>query len=134
MSLYAGMTVNERLVISGQMATACSRSPRTWMPGTSSAKTRFALLPGHDETDLRDPHDEVYALSACSRSAIRSSLSSMPIDRRTTSGAAPDFTWAAASSWLWVVEAGWITSERVSPTLARCENSFRFDTRLTPAS
>src|SRR2546430_3954372 len=22
--------------------------PRTWMPGTSSAKTRFALLPGHD--------------------------------------------------------------------------------------
>jgi hypothetical protein len=20
-----------------------------WMPGTSSAKTRFALLPGHDE-------------------------------------------------------------------------------------
>jgi len=22
---------------------------KTWMPGTSSAKTRFALLPGHDE-------------------------------------------------------------------------------------
>jgi hypothetical protein len=22
---------------------------RTWMPGTSSAKTRFALPPGHDE-------------------------------------------------------------------------------------
>jgi len=21
---------------------------KTWMPGTSSAKTRFALLPGHD--------------------------------------------------------------------------------------
>ena len=24
-------------------------SPMPWMPGTSSAKTRFALLPGHDE-------------------------------------------------------------------------------------
>jgi hypothetical protein len=23
---------------------------KTWMPGTSSAKRRFALLPGHDET------------------------------------------------------------------------------------
>jgi len=22
---------------------------KTWMPGTPSAKTRFALLPGHDE-------------------------------------------------------------------------------------
>jgi hypothetical protein len=22
---------------------------KTWMPGTSSAKTRFTLLPGHDE-------------------------------------------------------------------------------------
>ena len=29
----------------------------------------------------------------------------MPIDRRTTSGAAPDFTLAASSSWLWVVDA-----------------------------
>ena len=58
----------------------------------------------------------------------------MPIDSRTTSGPAPERIFAASSSWLWVVEAGWITSERVSPTLARCENSFRFDTRLTPAS
>jgi hypothetical protein len=24
-------------------------APKTWMPETSSAKTRFALLPGHDE-------------------------------------------------------------------------------------
>jgi hypothetical protein len=23
---------------------------KTWMPGTSGAKTRFALLPGHDES------------------------------------------------------------------------------------
>src|SRR4029453_8816567 len=25
---------------------------KTWMPGTSSAKTRFALLPGHDDFSL----------------------------------------------------------------------------------
>jgi hypothetical protein len=25
---------------------------RTWMAGTSSAKTRFALLPGHDAKEL----------------------------------------------------------------------------------
>jgi hypothetical protein len=25
---------------------------KTWMPGTSSAKTHFALLPGHDELEL----------------------------------------------------------------------------------
>src|SRR3982074_3687117 len=28
----------------------CNREARrAWMPGTSSAKTRFALLPGHDD-------------------------------------------------------------------------------------
>src|ERR1019366_5380413 len=52
------------------------------------------------------PDSATYALSACSRSAIRSSLSSMPIDSRTISGAAPDLIFAASSSWLWVVEAG----------------------------
>ena len=26
---------------------------KTWMAGTSSAKTRFALLPGHDEINIR---------------------------------------------------------------------------------
>jgi len=26
-----------------------SMDRRTWMPGTSSAKTRFALLSGHDD-------------------------------------------------------------------------------------
>src|SRR5262245_27075421 len=28
------------------------RATKTWMPGTSSAKTRFALLPGHDEEKI----------------------------------------------------------------------------------
>ncbi len=27
---------------------ATSFTAKTWMPGASSAKTRFALLPGHD--------------------------------------------------------------------------------------
>src|SRR5205814_2949998 len=59
-----------------------------------------------DHPGVTDVVAEFQAVSACSRSAIRSSLSSMPIDRRTTSGAAPDFTLAASSSWLWVVDAG----------------------------
>ena len=40
----------------------------------------------------------------------------------------------SGDSWLWVVDAGWMISERVSPTLARCEMSFTDDTVLTPAS
>ena len=31
-------------------------------------------------------------------------------------------------SWLCVVEAGWMTRLRVSPMLARCENSLTFET------
>src|SRR5712672_1984592 len=74
------------------------------------------------------------APNPCSRSAMMSSLSSSPIDNRTTSGPAPACTFWASDSWRWVVEAGWMISERVSPILARCENSFTFDTSLTPAS
>ena len=44
--------------------------------------------------------------SACSRSAMMSSLSSMPIDSRTTSGPAPACTFCASLSWRCVVEAG----------------------------
>ena len=61
---------------------------------------------------------------------MMSSLSSMPIERRTTSGPAPAWTFCASLSWRWVVEAGWMISERVSPILARCENSFTLDTQL----
>jgi hypothetical protein len=43
-------------------------------------------------------------------------------------------TFCSSVSWRWVVEAGWITSERVSPTLARWEKSCRFDTSASPAS
>src|SRR5262245_25926073 len=33
----------------GHPRLSCFCEAKTWMPGTSSAKTRFALLPGHDE-------------------------------------------------------------------------------------
>ena len=33
-----------------------------------------------------------------------------------------------------LVEAGWMTSERVSPILARCENRLTLSTSLMPAS
>ena len=42
-----------------------SYDAKTWMPGTSSAKTRFALLPGHDE--LRETgEEELYSVTAFS--------------------------------------------------------------------
>ena len=41
------------------------RSPKTWMPGTSSAKTRFALLPGHDEV-RETGEEELYSVTAFS--------------------------------------------------------------------
>ncbi len=65
---------------------------------------------------------------------MMSSLSSSPIDSRTTSGPAPACTFCASDSCRCVVEAGWMISERVSPMLARCENSFTLATSLAPAS
>ena len=46
------------------------------------------------------------AANPCSRSAMMSSLSSSPIDRRTTSGPAPAWIFCASVSWRCVVEAG----------------------------
>ena len=46
------------------------------------------------------------AARPCSRSAMMSSLSSMPIESRTTSGPAPACTFCASVSWRCVVEAG----------------------------
>ena len=43
---------------------------------------------------------------ACSRSAMMSALSSMPIDRRTTSGPAPAAVRCSSVSWRCVVDAG----------------------------
>src|SRR5882724_2602019 len=36
----------------GHPRSSCCQIERAWMPGTSSAKTRFALLPGHDDRDV----------------------------------------------------------------------------------
>src|SRR5437868_11464106 len=50
---------------------------------------------------------------------MMSAVSSSPIESRTTSGPAPACTFCASESWRWVVEAGWMMSERVSPMLDR---------------
>ena len=50
-----------------------------------------------------------------------SSIDSSPTDNRTMSDVTPAAFCCSASSCRWVVEAGWMTSERASPTLARCE-------------
>ena len=74
------------------------------------------------------------AFSARFRSSIRSSASSRPIERRIVPGPMPARTSAASSMRKCVVEAGWMTSERQSPTLARCENSFSASMKARPCS
>ena len=72
--------------------------------------------------------------SAWSRSAMMSATSSMPTERRTTSGPAPAASFCSVVSWLWVVEAGWMIRLLASPILARCEKSCTDSTILMPAS
>src|SRR5262249_33540495 len=72
--------------------------------------------------------------SACSRSHSRSSASSRPIESRIISGSTPAARCSASLSCWWVVEAGWITSDLASPTLARCENSWSLSINRRPAS
>src|ERR1044071_1200401 len=72
--------------------------------------------------------------SASSRSRIKSSAVSRPIERRTTSRPAPAAARCSSDSCRCVVEAGCRIRLRVSPILARCENSRTFSTSLTPAS
>ena len=62
-----------------------------------------------------------------------SSRSSRPMLRRTSSGSTPAASSAASESWRCVVEAGWMTSVRVSPTLARCEHRSTASMNASPA-
>src|SRR3954447_20316546 len=87
---------------------------------TSPAEDREALPGGHP--------------SARSRSKMMSSTSSMPTLMRTSSGRTPAASSASVESWRWVVEPGWITSVRVSPTLARCEHSSTRPMNASPAA
>jgi hypothetical protein len=73
----------ERCTASGTRAdihVPASRSRKTWMAGTSCVKTRFALLPGHDE---RGPYFNVIA------SPLRSTLAINPTWRPDNSSTAP---------------------------------------------
>ena len=63
-----------------------------------------------------------------------SSTSSMPTLMRTSSGSTPAAASASVLSWRWVVEPGWMTSVRVSPTFARCEHSSTRPMNASPAS
>src|SRR5204863_2265558 len=56
------------------------------------------------------------AFSARDRSSMRSALSSRPIDKRIVPAVMPACASAASSMRKCVVDAGWITSERQSPT------------------
>lgn len=54
-------------------------------------------------------------LNAASKSAMMSSISSIPTEMRTRSGVTPELSCSSGVSWLWVLEAGWMTSVLASP-------------------
>ena len=64
----------------------------------------------------------LYSPNACSRSAIISSICSVPIDRRIVFGLIPWASLSSSVSCAWVVVAGCITSDLTSATFARSEN------------
>jgi len=80
---------------------SCSRRDPVAAPGHGGGQEGAVTGPAGS---TRFQIDAAFA-SACSRSAIRSSASSRPIDSLTTSGAAPAAICCSAVSWRWVVEA-----------------------------
>ena len=65
----------------------------------------------------------VTALKASSKSCRISSIFSVPIDKRIVFGLIPEFKSSSSVICEWVVDAGWITSDLTSATLASNENS-----------
>ncbi len=59
---------------------------------------------------------------------------SMPIESRTRSGPMPAARSSSSVSCWWVVEAGWMTRDFASPTLARWLNSSNDSISFRPAS
>jgi heme a synthase len=74
--------------------------------GESSAHSRASGNPAWVPAFAGTSGLKHQSASACSRSAIMSSLSSRPIESRTTSGPAPAAIFCASVSWRCVVEAG----------------------------
>ena len=58
----------------------------------------------------------------------------MPTDSRTVDEVIPLSASCSSESWLWVVVAGWMTSERTSPTLATWLNSLSALMNFAPLS
>src|ERR1700704_898789 len=67
------------------------RSVSAWMPGSSSAKTRFALLPGHDELGVplakTSRRDNLLPLLAEAFDAERNDVADIEEARRLHAGA-----------------------------------------------
>src|SRR5579884_797977 len=80
------------------------------------------------------PTATVDTLRAWSRSSIRSSTVSRPMERRMKSGVTPVSYCSSGVSCEWVVLAGWMMSDLASPTLARWEKSSTLRINCLPAS
>ena len=74
------------------------------------------------------------ASAPAARSSSRSAGSSRPTDRRIVPCVMPAAASSSSGTRKCVVEAGWITSDLASPTLARCENTRSASTKARPAA
>src|SRR5271156_4153868 len=113
--------------------------------GETLARRKISLEAGRDHGGAGRAHRALSSstgLAECPlapsiaslRSASRSRRSSIPTDKRTSSGVTPVSLCSSTVSWEWVVDAGWITSDLASPMLASKENSLSELISFLPAS
>mmetsp|Transcript_7211 Transcript_7211/g.14496 ORF Transcript_7211/g.14496 Transcript_7211/m.14496 type:complete len:221 (-) Transcript_7211:778-1440(-) len=88
----------------------------------------------HKPSQLRGGASHQALSRAVSRSLMRSFAVSMPTQSRMVSSPAPASLRLSEDSWEWVVEAGWMISERTSPRLASSENSWHPSTTFFASS
>ena len=106
---------------SSSTAPCAGRQDSHWFAASSWSQGALVLWP-------------LAAAMAWSRSARMSRMSSVPTERRTSSGVTPVAACSATVSCAWVVEAGWMTSDLESPRLARWEKSLTESMSFLPAS
>ena len=95
-----------------------------WCPAWRNKKT---LPPDSPARRLRGAFFSAQPRAAkpCSRSAMISSMCSVPMDRRMVLGLIPWSSSSSGLSWEWVVVAGWMTRDFTSATFASREKISR---------
>src|SRR5450830_344842 len=111
-------------MLHNSMVAPCSKGAGTGFQRTPRLSRRG--LHGYAGTGLQPDFNRTQAaFNACSRSSRKSSICSMPTDRRSMSSDTPALASSAGLSWRCVVDAGCVASDLASPILTRRVNSRR---------